>query len=188
MTSAAPAWVSYAAFVISVCTAVISLCTAAWQVYIWRFAGPRLSLVAHDRPPMLPPDSEHRPLESWVLVIECRNQGRGSTWVHELWLDSESGAVGELTANSSPVPGKIEGMARARWIVSLSTLRNIPLPLNDEGALVLQPQIVWGAGDTLVGNEVALFLPKEGASPFEEESEVGKPTVTVDLPPEETRE
>ena len=45
-----------------------------------------------------------------------------------------------------------------------------------------------GSGETLVGNEVALFLPKEGASPFEEESEVGKPTVRVDPPPEPTDE
>ena len=46
----------------------------------------------------------------------------------------------------------------------------------------------WGSGETLVGNAVALFLPKEGASPFEEESEVGKPTVRVEPPPEPTDE
>ena len=39
-----------------------------------------------------------------------------------------------------------------------------------------------------MGNAVALFLPKEGASPFEEESEVGKPTVRVEPPPEPTDE
>ena len=58
---------------------VVSLLTAAWNIYIWFFAGPRLTLVAHDRPPMHPPDSEDRPLESGVLVIECRNDGRTST-------------------------------------------------------------------------------------------------------------
>ena len=63
-------------------------------------------------------------------------------------------------------PATIAGKDMARWIVSLSTLRNIPLPLNDEGALVLQPQITSGSGETLVGNEVAMFLPKEEASPF----------------------
>ena len=67
----------------------------------------------------------------------------------------------------SPIPATIVGKDMARWIVSLSTLRNIPLPLNDEGALVLQPEITWGGSETLVGTRVALFLAKEGASPFE---------------------
>ena len=184
MTSAAPAWVSYVAL-------IASLGTLSWQVYTWRFTGPRLGLVAHDRPAILPPDSERRPLESWLLVVECWNRGRGSTRVHELWLrgaDGDSSTQCQLAENSSPIPATIAGKDMARWIVSLSTLRNIPLPLNDEGALVLQPQITWGSGETLVGNEVALFLAKEGASPFEEESEVGKPTVRVDPPPEPTDE
>ena len=91
--------------------------------------------------------------------------------MHELWLrgtDGDSSTQCQPTENSSPIPATIAGKDMARWIVSLSTLRNIPLPLNDEGALVLQPQITWGSG--------------------EEESEVGKPTVRVDPPPEPTDE
>jgi hypothetical protein len=35
---------------------------------------------------------------------------------------------------------------------------------------------------------VALFLPREGASVFEEPTEFGNPTVTVDPPPQENKE
>lgn len=74
----APAWVSFAALIVSGFALLVSIAVAGWNVYTWRFSGPRLSLVAHDRPPLVPPGSE-RPLESWVLVVECRNHGRGAT-------------------------------------------------------------------------------------------------------------
>ena len=54
-----------------------------------------------------------------------------------------------------------------------------PFPLAEDGALVVRPEVRWGAGHELSGDEVALFLPRDGLSLFEEESKVGVPTVTT---------
>lgn len=183
--SVAPAWVSYAALIVSLLALVVSIVVAGWNVYTWRSAGPRLTLVAHDRPPMYPHDSEDRPLESWVLVIECRNDGRSATKVHELRFRGSDGTPVEcqLTENSDPVPVTIDGKNRARWIVSIGTLRNIALPPTDDGALVLEPEITWGASEVLTGNQVALMLPAEGQVPFPN-GKVGTPTFRLGGPPQ----
>jgi hypothetical protein len=113
------------------------MAVAGWNVYTWRFTGPRLTLVAHDRPPLLPPESD-RPLESWVLVIECRNGGRASTQVHDMWLRHSDGvgwARCELATSSSPLPATVEGHSMVRWIISASALT-----LNDR----LFRQAAWG--------------------------------------------
>jgi hypothetical protein len=46
----APAWVSYAALIVSLLALVVSIVVAGWNVYTWRSGGPQLTLVAHDRP------------------------------------------------------------------------------------------------------------------------------------------
>jgi hypothetical protein len=47
------------------------------------------------------------------------------------------------------------------WIISASTPKNIALPLTDYGAMVLEPEITWGAGKVLTGTQ-ALMLPADG--------------------------
>lgn len=136
---------------------------------------PRLTLVTHDRPPMFPPESE-RPLESRVLVIECHNSGRASTQVRDLWLRAQDGTTFthcERSTASSPIPATISGDSMATWIISAETLKNVPFPLADDGALVVR----LGGGRVLSGDEVALLLPREGLSLFEEETKFGTPTV-----------
>jgi hypothetical protein len=181
---AAPAWVSYAALIVSLLALVVSIVVAGWNVYTWRSAGPRLTLVAHDRPPMYPPDSEDRPLESWLLVIECHNDGRTSTKVHKLRLRGTDGSsvTCQRTDNSDPVPVDVPGKNMATWIISASTLKNIGLPRTDDGALVLEPEVTWGAGKVLTGNQVALMLPADGQVPFPN-AKVGTPSVRVEQPP-----
>jgi len=166
---------------ISLLVLIVSTFVAAWTVYAWRTAGPRLRLVAHDRPLMFPPDSE-RPLKSRVLVIDCHNSGRGSAEVHSLWLRSQDGTTTtrcERSTASSPMPATISGDSMARWVISAETLKNVPFPLTDAGALVVRPEVRWGAGRVLNGEEVALFLPRKAPNLFEEETKFGVPTVTT---------
>jgi len=82
-----------------------------------------------------------------------------------------------VTENSDSVPGTIDGHSMATWIVSLSTLRNMALPMTEDGILLLRPQITWGGGKKLVGDEVALWLPAEGQK-FSPDEQVGVPIVT----------
>jgi hypothetical protein len=169
----APPWVSYAAL-------AASLISIVWNVYSWWINGPRLRLVAHDRPVIFPPGTEDRPPESWLLVVECHNRGRGAAKVHELWLRGTDGRAceAELTENSDPIDKTIDGHSMAKWIISLGTLRNIPLPTTEDGVLFLRPQVTWGGGKKLLGNQVALLLPDEG-QPFSPNEQVGKPTIRV---------
>ena len=127
--------------------------------------------------------------QSWVLVIECRNDGRTATRVHGLWLRGADGTpVRCQRSETSPaLPTTVPGMDMAVWTIAASTLKNLDLPRATDGALVVQPEIKWGAGRVLSGNEFALLLPAEGLTPFPD-SGPGKPTVTVDPPPEETKE
>jgi hypothetical protein len=183
--SAAPGWVSYAALTVSLLALVVSIVVAGWNICTWRSAGPRLTLVAHDRPPMYPHESEDRAVESWVLVIECHNDGRTSTKVHKLRLRGADGTPVECqpTENSSSIPAIIPGQDMATWIISASTLKNVALPLTDDGALVLEPEITWGASKVLTGNRVDLMLPADGQLPFPD-AKVGVPTVTQGGPPQ----
>jgi hypothetical protein len=66
----------------------------------------------------------------------------------------------------------------ATWIISAETLKNVAFPLSDDGALVVRPEVRWGAGRVLSGEEVALFLRREGLSVFEEETRFGVASVT----------
>ena len=115
-----------------------------------------------------------------MLVIECRNDGRTSTKVHEMRLRGSDGSWVEcqLTENSDPVPVTIDGKNRARWIVTTSTLRNIALPLTDDGALVLEPEITWALARCSPGTRSLSCCPADGQVPFPD-AKVGTPTVTV---------
>jgi hypothetical protein len=56
-------------------------------------------------------------------------------------------------------------MDMAVWTIAASTLKNLDLPRADDGALVVVPEIKWGAGRVLAGSEFALLLPADSAVP-----------------------
>jgi hypothetical protein len=105
--------------------------------------------------------------------------------VHDMWLRASDGVSWswcERSSASSPLPATISGDSMATWIISAETLKNVGFPLAEDGALVVRPEVRWGAGHERSGDEVALFLPRDGLSVLEEESKVGVPTVTTAQP------
>lgn len=51
------------------------------------------------------------------------------------------------------------------WTISADTLHNVGFPREDDGVLIVRPEIVWGAGQVLSGDEFPLFLPASGTVP-----------------------
>jgi hypothetical protein len=170
----APAWVSYLGLGVAVLVAV-------WNVYQWRSSGPRLELVVHDRPPMFPPESR-LPAETWVLVVECRNHGRGSANIHDFWLrgfDGESWARCQLSPASDQIPTIVSGRSMIRWIIGADTLENIDLPRREDGALALRPEISWGASEVLSGDLAEFFIRQDKHAGLFPDSGVVQPTVVI---------
>lgn len=135
---------------------------AAWNVYELRSSGPRLELVVHDRPPMFPPESRP-PGEIQVLVVECRNHGRGPATIHDFWLrgsDGESWARCQLEPCSAPIQTIVSGRSMVKWIIDRDTLASIPLPRRADGMLALSPAISWGAGEVLSGELAEFYVPQ----------------------------
>jgi hypothetical protein len=177
----APAWVSYLALGVAVLV-------AGWNMYEWRSSGPQLELVVHDRPPLFPPGSR-LPAETWVLVVECLNRGRGSANIHDFWLegpDGESWARCHLSPISDHIPTVVSGRSRVRWIIDADTLDNIGLPRREDGALALRPKIRWGADEELEGVLAEFYVRQDKRAGLFPDSGVGQPTLSIRPGPPES--
>lgn len=150
--SAAPAWVSYAALLVSIAALVVS---TSWGWWSWRRNGELVRVGGDLRAPFLQ-GARYRPVHSGqppgAVTLTVRNIGRSDVTVHRVLMASPKRTVRSTfqpTGSSASIPVLIKARDRARWYIDQGTLgvwtkqRGNPL--------VMRPLVEYGPGKWKAG-------------------------------------
>lgn len=153
--STAPAWISYAALIVSLLALITSF---SWGVFTWRRNGPIVRVDGDTRPPLL---QHGRPVraaaELTTLTIIARNTGRAPARIHKFWLAGKGTRTSvQRMEQSDPLPVTIDPGSTAKWYVDIQTLQTMTKRHGND--LTLRPVAEWGTGKISKGRILRMHV------------------------------